>query len=377
MTRGEAGAPAKGGVRAPVGVIVLGASGYAGGELLRWIGGHPRMELLAAVSNSHGNQPIGNTFPHLAPTFPDRNFAAPADLPAALSRGRDEFPRLAAFSAAPHTASAPAIARLLEAASAAGADPPVVDLSADFRHAEAARFQEIYGVPHPTPELVPRFHCGLPELDRRKAGIPATGRLFAHPGCFASAVALAAAPLVHAGLANPEIHASGITGSTGSGGKPKSTTHHPVRHANLYSYKPLAHRHAPEMETLLGFPGEPQVRVRFVPHSGPFARGIHITVFAALRKDRAGLTDEALERCYRGFYRGAPLVRTAPIVRLKEIVGTAGTVTGAHTDGSAIAAFSALDNLGKGAASGAMQWMNLALGFPEETGLTAPAAGWL
>ena len=190
-------------------------------------------------------------------------------------------------------------------------------------------------------------------------------------------MALATAPLVHAGLTTPEVHASGITGSTGSGSRPKPTTHHPVRHANLYSYLPLAHRHAPEMEDLLGFPGEAPVRVRFVPHSGPFARGIHITVFASLREGIPVPTDEDLAQCYRDFYAGAPLVRVAPIVRLKEVVGTAGTVVGARTDGTVVAAFSALDNLGKGAASGAMQWMNHALGFPEETGLTAPAAGWL
>ena len=150
---------------------------------------------------------------------------------------------------------------------------------------------------------------------------------------------------------------------------PKETTHHPLRHANLFAYKALRHRHAPEMEDLLAVPGQPAPRVRFVPHSGPFARGIHATVFA---RSRSALQIAALEECYSDFYAGAPLVRIASAPRLKETVGSAGTVVGATTDGDTVVAFAALDNLGKGAASGGVQWMNRLLGFPEDAGLTVP-----
>ena len=355
-----------------VGVVVLGASGYVAGELLRWIAGHPAMHLAGAVSASHAGLPIRESFPNLAAAFPAENFASPDGLGELLANAAGEHSGLAAFSAAPHKASAPQVATLLEAAADIGCELPVVDLSADFRHSSPARYQEIYGVPHPAPELLAEFTCGLPELTGGDSG-EGPGRI-AHPGCFATAVALAAAPLRRAGLVGPELHASAITGSTGSGGMPKETTHHPLRHANLFAYKPLAHRHAPEMEDLLAVPGTPDARVRFVPHSGPFARGIHATVFA---RSRSPLSGADLEACYRDFYAAAPLVRIAAAPRLKETVGSATTVVGAATDGETVVAFGALDNLGKGAASGGVQWMNRLLGLSEETGLTVPTPAWI
>lgn len=360
----------------PVGALVLGASGYVAGELLRWLAGHPEMRLAGAVSASHAGLPIAESFPNLAAAFGDQTFTAPGDLPRTLERAAGEHSGLAAFSAAPHKASAPQVAALIEAADAVGCELPVVDLSADFRHSDPARYREIYGIPHPAPELLREFTCGLTELTPDASqvdGGAGPGRV-AHPGCFATAAALAVAPLRRGGLVEPDLHVSAVTGSTGSGGMPRETTHHPLRHANLFAYKPLRHRHAPEMEDLLAVPGEVAAKVRFVPHSGPFARGIHATVFA---RSRARLTDDGLDQVFRDFYANAPLVRVAAAPRLKETVGSATTVVGAATDGETVVAFAALDNLGKGAASGGVQWMNRLLGFPEETGLTVPTPAWL
>ena len=354
----------------PVGTIILGASGYVAGELLRWIAGHPTLDLLGAVSKSHGGAPIADSFPHLSLAFPDDRFVSPEDVPALLRRGAGSAGRIAALSAAPHTASAPQIAALLEAADAVGIEVPVVDLSADFRHPDPETFERIYGVPHPTPDLLPTFRSGLPEFE---AG-DTTGIRIGHPGCFASAVALAAAPLCRTGRVGPEIHVAAITGSTGSGGSPKPTTHHPFRHANLYTYKALSHRHAPEMEDMLQPPGGARPRVRFVPHSGPFARGIHATAFL---RPTSPMSNDALDALYRDFYAEAPLVRVADPPRLKETVGSAAAVVGARTDGETIVAMSAIDNLGKGAASGGVQWMNRLLGLPDDAGLTTPPPGWL
>ena len=355
-----------------IGAVVLGASGYVAGELLRWIAGHPRMRLAGAVSASHAGLAVAESFPNLAAVFPEETFTAPGELGELLRRAAGEHSGLAAFSAAPHKTSAPQVAALLDAAAAIACELPVVDLSADFRHSDPDRYREIYGIPHPAPDLLGEFSCGLPELNGGATG-KAPGRV-AHPGCFATAVALAAAPLARGGLVERDLQVSAITGSTGSGGMPKETTHHPLRHANLFSYKPLTHRHAPEMEDLLAVPGEPGARVHFVPHSGPFARGIHATVFL---RSLAPVTGAELEARYRDFYAGAPLVRIASAPRLKETVGSATTVVGATTDGETIVAFAALDNLGKGAASGGVQWMNRLLGFPEEMGLTVPAPAWL
>ena len=357
------------------GVLVLGASGYVGGELLRWIALHPRLDLLAAVSGSHAGREIAASFPNLGGAFPGGRFRAAAELPGMLREAADRGDPVGAFSAAPHTESAPRVARLLEAAEAVGLQVPVVDLSADFRHPDAEQYREIYGVPHPEPGLLDSFRCGIPELDR-EAEFPDFGARIAHPGCFATAVALAAAPFFRAGLVGPEVHAAAVTGSTGSGGSPKPTTHHPVRHANLFAYKPLAHRHAPEMEALLGPTGGGEsARVRFVPHSGPFARGIHATVF--LQVTGAADAEAAAQDCLAEFYREAPLVRVTRTPRVKDLAGSAAAEVGAAAAEGALVAFGTLDNLGKGAATGGIQWMNRILGLPEETGLDLPGALWL
>ncbi len=345
--------------------VVLGASGYVAGEMLRWIALHPGIGLGAAVSSSHAGGALADSFPNLGAAFPVERFLAPGELAGWLRNASGEAERVVAFSAAPHTRSAPQIRDLLEMTERLGLRVPVVDLSADFRHRDPEVYKAIYGVPHPAPELLSGFVCGLPE---RISGTPS--ERIAHPGCFATAVALAAWPLRRAGVIGPEIQVAAITGSTGSGGAPKPTTHHPERHANLFAYKPLAHRHAPEMENLIGDAREP-VRVRFVPHSGPFARGIHATLFAE-RRDGADV-EATLAACYRD----QPLIRVTGAPKLKEVVGSASTVVGGCAEGNTAVAFAALDNLGKGAASGGMQWMNRILGLPDETGLTAPAASWL
>lgn len=357
-------------------VFVLGASGYVGGELLRWIAVHPRLDLAAAVSGSHAGAEIGASFPNLAGAFAGRRFREAAVLPDLLREASDRGAPVAAFSAAPHTESAPRVAALLEAAEAVGLPVPVVDLSADFRHRDPERYREIYGIPHPEPGLLDTFRCGIPELEPEAAFPDFGGRAprIAHPGCFATAVALAAAPLFRAGLVGPEVHAAAVTGSTGSGGTPKATTHHPVRHANLFAYKPLAHRHAPEMEALLGPAGGAPAQVRFVPHSGPFARGIHATVF--LQPAAPGAEAEA-EDCLAAFYRETPLVRVTRTPRVKDLAGGAAAEVGAAAAEGALAAFGTLDNLGKGAATGGLQWLNRILGLPEATGLDLPGALWL
>lgn len=357
-------------------VFVLGASGYVGGELLRWIAVHPRLDLAAAISGSHAGEPIGASFPNLARAFAGRRFREAAALPELLREAADCGAPVAAFSAAPHTESAPRVAALLEAADRAGTPLPVVDLSADFRHSDPEQYRAIYGIPHPEPALLDSFRCGIPELEPEAAFLDfgGAGPRIAHPGCFATAVALAAAPLFRAGLVGPEVHAAAVTGSTGSGGTPKATTHHPVRHANLFAYKPLAHRHAPEMETLLGASGGEPARVRFVPHSGPFARGIHATVF--LQPTAPGAGAEAEERLTE-FYREAPLVRVTRTPRVKEVAGSAAAEVGVAAAEEALVAFGTLDNLGKGAATGGIQWLNRILGLPEATGLDLPGALWL
>jgi N-acetyl-gamma-glutamylphosphate reductase len=156
--------------------------------------------------------------------------------------------------------------------------------------------------------------------------------------------------------------------------QPVDGTHHPLRHGDLYSYGALAHRHAPEIAACAKQASGVEAEINFVPHSGPFARGIHVTVQAALKKPlSSGEAQEALAE----FYRGCPFVRvidTAP--RVKDVAASNFAHLSAVTNGSSIAVMSVLDNLNKGAAGGGMQWMNRLLGFDETLGLTAPAPGW-
>lgn len=348
-----------------IAAVVLGATGYVGGELLRLLSAHPAFDVAAAVSDSRKGQPIAATYPNLAAAFPGRTFAGHNDWLEDIEAGS----RLALFSAAPHGASAALIAGTLDAAASRDLEVHVVDSSADFRYASAADYEAVYGSAHGAPDLLSAFHCAVPE-HLEEIPTPHVG----HPGCFATAVTLATVPLVAAGLCDAEVFVSATTGSTGSGRSPQPGTHHPERHSNLYAYKPLGHRHAPEIAALTEAATGHRTQVRFVPHSGPFARGIHATVHArAVRSvDEAELRD-----AFTAAYADAPFVEVvAGTPRLKSVVASNRCQLGVATDGDSIAVMSVIDNLVKGAAGGAVQWMNRLWGLPETTGLTAAAPGW-
>ena len=345
--------------------VVLGASGYVGGEILRLVAAHPYFELANAVSASFAGQRMAAVFRHLAPVLGDRVFAPREDALAGIADGS----RVALFCAAPHGAAATAIASALAQAASKDMDISVVDSSADFRYTDQALWESVYGQPHGAPELLDQFVCGLPEHSSR---LPA-GHV-GHPGCFATATLLAAIPLMQAGLTEAEVFVSGVTGSTGSGRSPQAGTHHPERNSNLYAYKPLAHRHAPEVAGITSAVSGRETTVHFVPHSGPFARGIHVTLQA---RSSGPASEEDLRAVYRQAYADAEfvqLVDTTP--RLKDVVASNLCHIGVATDGESVVVMSAIDNLVKGAAGGAIQWMNRLCDLPDGVGLTAPAPGW-
>ena len=165
-----------------------------------------------------------------------------------------------------------------------------------------------------------------------------------------------------------------ISGSTGSGKTPVAGTHHPERNSNLYAYKPLAHRHAPEVASLAAAASGRQTKVHFVPHSGPFARGIHVTVQA---RAHSKVTAEQLHAVYEQAYAGAAFVQVvAGTPRIKNVVASNQCHIGVATDGESVVIMAAIDNLVKGAAGGAVQWMNRLWGLPETAGLDMAAPGW-
>ena len=349
----------------PVPAVILGGTGYVAGELLRLVFGHPRLRLAAIASDSQPGEPVAAAFPHLAAACGDLRYVSVADATGVAAR----HARSAVLAAAPHGVSHRLIDGLLAAAAAAGARPSVVDISADYRFADLAEYERVYGHPHGAPARAQEFTCAVPEhLDR--APTPHV----AHPGCFVTASLLEVVPLLKLGLAEGPVFVSAVTGSTGAGRSPVPGTHHPQRHSDLYAYNALAHRHGAEIRALARAAAGGEGAVAFVPHSGPFARGIHATVQARLAKP---LDTPAATAALRDFYSGKPFVRVldAP-PRMKDVVASNYAHLSAATDGRTIAVMSVIDNLVKGAAGGAVQWMNRLLGFAEADGLTAPAPGW-
>lgn len=345
--------------------VVIGGTGYVAGEILRLIAGHPDFEFAAAASDSQAGKPIAATFPHLASAYPDSCYVDREGWISELKPGD----RLALFSAAPHGASAAGIASALEQADALEVVTHVVDASADFRFASQVDYEAVYGPGHGAPQLLPVFSSGVPEHVR---GAPT--QHVGHPGCFATATLLATVPLLQSDCTDDEFFVTAITGSTGSGRSPQPGTHHPERHSNLYAYKPLEHRHAPEIEKLAQAASGRETLVRFVPHSGPYARGIHATVQArATRKVSAG----ELAEVFRTTYANAPFVNVVEgTPRLKSVVASNYCEIGVASSGDSVVVMSVIDNLVKGAAGGAVQWMNRLWNLPETSGLTTAAPGW-
>jgi N-acetyl-gamma-glutamyl-phosphate reductase common form len=336
-------------------VAVIGAAGYAGGELLRLLHAHPEVAEYVAVSRSQGGKPVGDVHPALA-TLSDARFTRAT--PGEAARGADVV-----FLCLEHGESS----RLAGEVLAAGPGL-VVDLAADFRVQDLELYARYYGA-HPSPELVRRFAYGLADV----AGTKLRGATaVAAPGCFATAAQLALYPLARAGLdVSPSLFA--VTGSSGAGTHPKPTTHHPARAHNMFAYSVLNHRHEAEvLQSWREWSGRPDAAARLLTHSGPFVRGIYLTLHAYLPRARAAAMPGAAATWYRDAFQGRPFVRVldAP-PELTHVVGTNYALIHAaqSDDGCEVQVTVALDNLVKGAAGQALQAMNLALGLPERAGL--------
>ena len=339
-------------------VAVVGSAGYAGGELLRLLYQHPEVRDVVATSRSRGGAPLADAHPALA-TVSDARFSSAGA--AEVARGRDVV-----FLCLEHGESSRVAGEVFAAKPGL-----VVDLAADFRVRDRALYERYYG-PHQAPELLPRFCYAL--ADVLGPALRGAGALAA-PGCFATAAELALYPLARAGLdLSPSIFA--VTGSSGAGVQPKPTTHHPMRAHNLFAYSVLGHRHEAEvLHAWREWIGRPDATARLMTHSGPFVRGIYLTLHAYLPRERAisaGDPGTAAAQWFREAYAGRPFVRVldAP-PELTHAVGTNHALIHAaeSDDGSEVQVTVAIDNLVKGAGGQAIQAMNLALGIEETAGL--------
>lgn len=329
----------------PIPVAVLHGAGYAGGELLALLLAHPLVDPVVVTSRSQAGQPVHTTHPQLRGQT-SLEYSDPADLdPEAFD---------VAFICAEHGQGAAAVWALRQS----GFEGLIVDLSADHRLHSVETYEAVYGLEHPDPEAMQSAVYGLAEVN----GAAVRGAtLVANPGCFATGLSLALWPLAR--LRGPfEAHVTALTGASGSGARPSATTHYPRRDGNVRAYKVLAHRHLAEVRETLGGRGT----VQFVPASGPWTRGIwgtaHVATIASF---------DEVSASFETAYGGRPCVRLSP-GELPELLPTTGTpfcdIGWVEKEGHLVIGF-ALDNLLKGAASQAIQNLNLALGWPEALGL--------
>ncbi len=338
-------------------VAVIGGAGYVAGELLRLLLQHPEVTECVATSRSQAGKPIGDVHPALAPLTNARFAGGTAG---ETARGHDVV-----FLSLEHGESSKVAADVFQSGPGL-----VVDLAADFRIQDPRLYERYYGR-HAAPDLVSRFRYGLADV----AGPGLRGaNAIAAPGCFATAAQLALYPLARAGLdITPSLFA--ITGSSGAGGQPKPTTHHPTRAHNLFAYSGLGHRHEAEiLQSWREWVGRPDATARLIAHSGPFVRGIYLTLHTFL--PRAAGVAGGVAAWFRESYAGRPFVRvldTPP--ELTHAVGTNFALIHAveSPDGSEVQVCVAIDNLVKGAGGQAIQAMNLALGIDECAGLMAAA----
>lgn len=329
-------------------VAVLHGAGYVGGELVRILNAHPTAELTAATSRTFAGDPVWKPHP---------NLRGETDLTFSL-REEIELDRLdAVLTAAEHGKGVDDVEWLLEAEF----EGVIVDLSADFRYPDPSLYEEWFGFTHPAPELLDRFAYGLAEVN---GPYGADQQWIANPGCFATGLALALRPLASA-LGPSRVHVTALTGASGSGAQPSSATHFPTREGNVRAYKVFDHQHLPEVEQVLGS----EMEVSFVPVSGPWTRGIWGTVQADLPD---GTGPEEVARAFEAAYGERPLVRLwaneLPELRYAANTPFADLGWRSDEDGHLVVGF-AIDNLLKGAASQAVQNLNMLLGLPEELGL--------
>ncbi len=367
---------------ARVPLAVLGSSGLLAGELLRLVEGHPGLELVAAGSREPG-VPLARLHPQLSGEQATVDAAGVAAALAAAveasadgspGRGAPARPAAALVLGLPHGRSAAAFTALAAELGERLERVAVVDLSADFRLRDAALHERWYGAAPADPTGALDFRYGLPELFR--ADLAGATRLAA-PGCFATAMQLAVLPLARAGVLDrgaPWI-LHGVTGSSGSGAAASAGTHHPHRQGNLRAYAPDGHRHEAELAQALALAGI-EAPLHFLPHSGPFSRGIHLTAALPLAER---LTTAEARALVAEAYAGEPFVRVLQaggVPELRSVVGSNRADLAVHARGDVLTVLCAIDNTLKGGAGQALQGLNLLLGLDETAGLPRAGLGY-
>lgn len=332
---------------------VAGASGYAGGELLRLLAAHPRIEPTVLAAGGRAGEPLGAVHPNLTEY---------ADATLVETTAESLASADIVFLALPHGESAALAAQLPEGL-------PIIDLGADFRLAERAAWERFYGGAH-----AGTWTYGLPELAGQRELI-ADSRRIANPGCYPTSVALALAPVLAVGLAETrDVVVVAASGTSGAGRKASDALLATQVMGSMSAYKVGGgHQHTPEMEQTLASASGAPVTLSFTPLLAPMPRGILATCSAPIR---SGVTEQAVRAVLVNAYADEPFVHVLPVDQWPQTSSVGGS-NAVHVQcavdvhAGRVIVVSAIDNLGKGAAGQALQNANLVLGLDETLGLTS------
>jgi N-acetyl-gamma-glutamyl-phosphate reductase len=333
-------------------VGIVGGTGYTGVELLRLLAQHPEVELKAVTSRTEAGMPVSQMYPNLR-----GRVDLPFSEPTLQNLGECDV----VFFATPNGVAMKQVPELL----AQGVK--IIDLAADFRLKDPAQWQQWYGMPHTSEDLLAEAVYGLPEVNREAIK---TARLVANPGCYPTAVQLGFLPLLKAGLIDSQsLIADAKSGVSGAGRKAEVATLLCEAGDSFKAYGVAGHRHLPEIKQGLASISGAPVGLTFVPHLLPMIRGIHATLYARLT---ANVSD--IQALYEKTYQNEPFVDVLPAGSHPETRSVRGAnmcrmAVHRPQGGDTVVILSVIDNLVKGAAGQAVQNMNIMCGLPETTGL--------
>lgn len=339
---------------------VVGATGYAGAELVRLLAMHPNVEITGLSSVSFAGKDISEIYP----SFKKISLPTLADADTAI-RGADVV-----FASLPHGLSESIAETCLEQGTL------LIDLGADFRLESEEEYSEWYKKPFDKPEIHGGAVYALPELFREKI---TDAKIIANPGCYPTAAALALFPALKLGFIEKDgIIIDAKSGVTGAGRGLTQTTHYPEANESISAYKVGAHRHTPEIEQTLSYATGEKMHLLFVPHLLPVNRGIEETIYAKLK---CALTVDEIREAYREFYKDEQFVRiedAGSTAQIRNVTRSNYCDISIHSDprtGTLIFC-SCIDNMVKGAAGQAIQNMNIYFGIDESAGVDALPAGF-
>jgi N-acetyl-gamma-glutamyl-phosphate reductase len=336
-------------------VGIVGASGYAGSELLRILAAHPQFSVEVVTAHSQSGELLADVHPHLRNAYPTLKTLSFADAVSGLESCD------LVFIALPHGQAMDVVAKLKKC-------PCIIDLGGDFRLRSANAYQQWYGKEHSLAAQLAHWVYGLPECHCES--IRNASRI-ANPGCYATAMALSLLPLAKAHLIDSPVTTIGLSGTSGAGRVPSDTLHFSHAHENVYAYRIGKHAHTAEVEQLLTDHAREVINLSFTPHVVPMVRGIHTTSVCSLRDT---LSTAEISSLFRDFYEHAPFVSVVEqSPASKTVRGSNFVLIHAAVDeriGQVIVT-AVLDNLVKGAAGQAVQNANIRFGLPETMGLSA------